>query len=203
MRTTSATVKGNATVTFCESTARCCGQRPRRIGRELRGPSGGRCRRAAASSPDRDPQQRRSCRRRSGRPARRSRPAASAERDLVEQRLAAGPHRDRACASSDGSHGPTQRALPQQEPRKNGAPITAVTMPIGSSAGAASMRANGVGRSAAGPRRAHERRQQQPMAGPITSRNRCGTTMPTKPMTPATATAAPVGGGDQHDRRRA
>ena len=28
--------------------------------------------------------------------------------------------------------------------------------------------------------------------GPITRRNRCGTTMPTKPITPATETAAPV-----------
>ena len=64
-------------------------------------------------------------------------------------------------------------------------------MPIGSSAGAARVRESVGGHQERGAEQ-RDRRQQQAVTGPTSSRSRCGTTMPTNPITPATDTAAPV-----------
>ena len=65
-------------------------------------------------------------------------------------------------------------------------------MPIGISAGATMVRASvSAPTSRMAPSRA-EAGSSSRCAGPITSRSRCGTTMPTKPTTPQIETATPV-----------
>ena len=65
-------------------------------------------------------------------------------------------------------------------------------MPIGSSAGATRVRASvSASTSTAAPPRA-EPASTLLWSGPATSRTRCGTTSPKKPMLPATATLAPT-----------
>ena len=68
----------------------------------------------------------------------------------------------------------------------------AVMMPMGSSAGATITRAiiSAANNNAAPSRAALGNRLW--WSGPVARRNRCGTTMPMKPMPPETATAAPV-----------
>src|SRR5690606_33660701 len=77
-------------------------------------------------------------------------------------------------------------------PRKNGPPVTAVTMPTGTSTGAIAVRAR---RSAstmnAAPHSAATGRSRA-CAAPVTSLAACGTIKPTKPMIPGTLTHAAV-----------
>ena len=110
---------------------------------------------------------------------------------------------------------PAQRARPARSPgrvtsppasvarstaTKNGAPTNAVTTPMGSSAGAITVRAT---RSAA-PRNAAPPSSDSGSTiryePPASRRTTCGTTIPTNPISPLTATAARgrQRGGDQH-----
>ena len=73
-------------------------------------------------------------------------------------------------------------------------------MPIGSSAGAATMRAKVSATSSRIAPRHDAAGSSRRWPGPITSRSRCGTTMPTKPITPATDDGGAGRGRDQHDR---
>src|SRR5829696_4490199 len=73
--------------------------------------------------------------------------------------------------------------------RKNGAPMTAVTTPTGTPP---SIRATtSAAASNEAPNRAEIGRTSRAL-GPTSSRTRCGTTSPTKPMSPAIATPAAV-----------
>ena len=118
--------------------------------------------------------------------------------DRVDQRRAADRHRDaeNLASRTDGlgfekeRRSETSPRCRNNMPRKNGAPIAAVRMPIGMSAGATMVRASGTHHQPGAQQ--HRGRQQQPVRGPITSRSRCGTTMPTNPTTPQTETATPV-----------
>src|SRR6185369_5144999 len=114
-----------------------------------------------------------------------------AQIDRIDQRGAANHHRDRL-RFEKGAHSETSPRWRSSMPRKNGAPIAAVRMPIGISAGATMVRASvSAPTSRMAPSRA-EAGSSRRCAGPIISRNRCGTTMPRKPTTPQTETATPV-----------
>ena len=78
-----------------------------------------------------------------------------------------------------------------QKHKKNGPPIMAVTMPTGSSMGAISVRAmrSQMTRNAAPKSEAGSTIR---WSEPTSSRTRWGTTMPMKPMGPASEMAAPV-----------
>ena len=65
-------------------------------------------------------------------------------------------------------------------------------MPIGISAGATIVRASVSAPTSSTAPNSIEAGSSSRCAGPITSRSRCGTTMPTKPTTPQTETATPV-----------
>src|SRR5882672_1851790 len=113
------------------------------------------------------------------------------EIDMAEQRCASGTGMDCFCLDQS-RHSPTNARWRSKRNRKNGAPRIAVTMPTGNSAGAANVRANvsATSRTSAPKQAVAGNRKRWP--GPISRRNRCGTTMPTKPMTPDTETAAPA-----------
>src|SRR6185312_1230218 len=115
----------------------------------------------------------------------------NAQIDAVDQRGAADHHRDRL-RFENGGHSETSPRWRSSIPRKNGAPIAAVRMPIGISAGATMVRASVSAPTISAAPNSIEAGSSSRCAGPIISRSRCGTTMPTKPTTPQTETATPV-----------
>src|SRR6266704_427205 len=117
--------------------------------------------------------------------------AVDTQVDRIDQRCAVDRHRDRSCLDH-GRHSPASPRCRSSMARKNGAPTAAVRMPIGISAGATMVRASvSAPTSSTAPSKA-EAGSNSRCAGPITSRSRCGTTMPTNPTTPQTETATPV-----------
>src|SRR5690606_26703453 len=87
---------------------------------------------------------------------------------------------------------PWVRRSRRMSQRKNGPPTSEVSIPSGRSASGTAVRAtrSATARSSAPPSALAGRRSRCP--GPATSRTRCGTTSPTKAMTPAKATPAPT-----------
>ncbi|OLL89037.1 Macrophage infectivity potentiator-related protein [Pseudonocardia sp. Ae356_Ps1] len=92
-----------------------------------------------------------------------------------------------------GAHTPTAPvALRRSTYRKKGTPIAAVRMPIGSSVGASTRRAAVSDQTTtSAPSSTHTGRVRR-WSAPNSSRARFGTTSPTNPMLPDTATTAPV-----------
>src|SRR6266498_6099342 len=74
----------------------------------------------------------------------------------------------------------------------SGAPSAAVTAPIGSSAGANEVRANASAATSNAAPESAETGSRTRWSLPAAARAACGTSSPTKPITPAKATAAPV-----------
>ena len=122
------------------------------------------------------------------------------ERDRVEQRLARRRAPRATCVSTTAVIARSSERWRSSIARKNGAPTSAVRMPIGTSAGAAMVRAQVSAASSRMAPRQTEAGSSRRWPGPITSRNRCGTTMPTKPITPANGDGRPGHRRHQHDR---
>ena len=103
------------------------------------------------------------------------------ERDAVEDIAAVDPYHGLGGFDQRAHKVATDRCR-SNKARKNGAPIAAVMMPIGTSAGAASTRAAVSAQSSRAPPSSIDAGSSRRWAGPTRSRNRCGTTMPTKPI---------------------
>ena len=111
--------------------------------------------------------------------------------DRIDKGAATANEGEFVCCNHQSPLRPELPLRPSSRNRKTGVPMSAVTMPMGSSAGEATVRAmlSARMRSAAPP--SAEPGSKKRCDGPMARRNRCGTMMPTKPMEPAAATVAP------------
>src|SRR5439155_1458539 len=115
---------------------------------------------------------------------------ADADVAVVEHFAVAVSGDDRACR--ERGHTSIRRRWRSRRPRKNGPPTSPVTTPTGSSAGESTVRAPMSARTSVTAPRRKLAGTSRACAAPRTGRIAWGTTRPTKPITPASATAAPV-----------
>src|SRR5207237_10764309 len=96
-------------------------------------------------------------------------------------------------AARDAAQGEDQLTVHRRSRNANtGTPSRAVTIPTGSSRGAATVRASVSAAASRIPPVRNAVGSKVRCSRPHTRRQTCGTTSPTKPITPATATAAAV-----------
>ena len=191
MSTISSTVNGKVTLTCCDSIARCASQLARRVGAKIALPSVRPRRRVGRRSPE-------SSRSSVDLPApfgptmATISPGVDAQVDRIEQRRAAARmHRcrprleNRVIARPARAAAAAWRERTARRPRPSRCRSAFRPAPrcVRASVSAPTIRIAPSSTEAGSSRRC---------AGPITRRRRCGTTMPTKPMTPLTDTATPV-----------
>src|SRR5262249_27593864 len=98
----------------------------------------------------------------------------------------------RPVARGEAARGEDRHRLRRRSHAKSGAPTAAVTAPIGSSAGANRLRASASAATSSAAPEIAETGSRTRWSLPTARRAAWGTRSPTKPMTPANATAAPV-----------
>ncbi len=144
---------------------------------------------SGTQDPGDDPQQGRLARAVGARPAPPA-PRARRERDVAQDRPAAGLDGDPVDPDRGAAHSSYPVRARRRSARKNGAPMTAVTTPTGTPP---SSRATDVGaRRAGSPRTAPRSAARAARSARRAAAPRAGTTRPTNPMSPATATPAAV-----------